>query len=68
MVQPNKKVFVARYGLVYMHTDICASWRRHHENCCGCKHEKQCSKYTNWTKQLLDNLLNSGQSGESNDI
>lgn len=44
----RKKMFVSHYGLVYVDTDICRAWQRHHSNCGGCKHENQCKKYIDW--------------------
>ena len=47
-----KKVFTSHHGLVYAHTDICTAWSRHHLNCVGCRHEKQCRKFACWVASV----------------
>jgi hypothetical protein len=49
----RQRMFEARHGKVWLHTDICDAWLRHHKNCNGCKHQKQCSNLVKWILSIL---------------
>ena len=50
----RRKMFEARHGKIWADTDICEAWMRHHNRCCGCKHEKKCKAAVLWTLSIMD--------------
>ena len=50
----HRKMFEARHGKIWAKTDICEAWKRHHINCVGCKHGKQCKSFIYWKLSILD--------------